>query len=98
MTIGIGTYIDYKYTDKTIGEALTKNAASGGFGLVASAVTAVILGKALVSNSIGWSVAGGIVVGTGVSWTFNRAYDNNFLGIQDGLDWKGQFIKLGVKL
>lgn len=91
LTIGIGAYIDYKNTDKTYGEALTKNAASGGAGLVASAVTAkVILGGALVSNPIGWSVAGGIVVGTGVSWTFNWAYDNNFLGIQDGLDWTGQ--------
>ncbi|QKY69799.1 T7SS effector LXG polymorphic toxin [Lentibacillus sp. CBA3610] len=91
LTIGVGTYIDYKNTDKTVGEAFTKNAASGGAGFIASAATAkIIMGGALVSNPVGWAVAGGVVVGTGVTWTFNWAYDNNFLGIQDGVDWAGQ--------
>ena len=31
-------------------------------------------------------------VGTAASWAFNKAYENNFLGLQDGLDAAGDWL------
>lgn len=96
VTIGVGTYMDYTYTDKTKGEAFTKNAAAGGSGALGMGITSsAVVGTAGVlgaSTPIGWAVLGGIAVGTGATWAFNYAYDNNLGGIQDGLDWAGQQI------
>lgn len=43
-----------------------------------------------MSNPGGWAVAAGIAGGTLLTWGFNKAYDSNFLGIQDGLDYVGE--------
>ncbi|MBO1003921.1 hypothetical protein [Pseudogracilibacillus auburnensis] len=100
LTIGYGIYIDYSHNDKTVGEAFSKNATGGGIGLGAGAVGyisvhagAVILGA---SNPVGWAIGGSIVLATGLTAGFNWAYDNNFGGMQDSLDWAGQQIDKGL--
>ncbi|WP_461182276.1 hypothetical protein [Virgibacillus kimchii] len=94
LTIGVGAYIDFKNTDKTAGEALTKNAAAGGTGLLTTAATSGIITEVAgffgATTPVGWALAGGLVVGTVATGLFNWAYDNNHLGIQTGLDWAGQ--------
>ncbi|GAB3799600.1 T7SS effector LXG polymorphic toxin [Virgibacillus kimchii] len=94
LTIGAGTYIDFKHNDKTAGEAFTKNATAGGIGFgVGMGTSAAITGIAALfgaATPVGWAIAGGVAVGSLVTWGFNWAYDSNFLGIQDGLDWAGQ--------
>ena len=87
---GIGMYDDLANKDKSVGEAITHNTTALGIGVAGSAIgtaaTAVLLG----SNPAGWAVLGGVAVGTGLVTAFNFAYDNNFLGLQDGLDYVGQ--------
>src|SRR5690625_3179063 len=94
LTIGVGSYIDYQHNDKTAGEAFTKNATAGGAGLLAGTGASLLIkgigGAFLASTPVGWAIAGGVVAGTVVTAAFNWAYDNNFFGIQDGLDWAGQ--------
>ncbi|GGK09379.1 hypothetical protein GCM10007063_34820 [Lentibacillus kapialis] len=55
----------------------------------------------LGSNPVGWAAIGiaaaGAAVGVGATMGFNYLYDNNILGIQDGLDWAGQQIDEGFK-
>lgn len=54
----------------------------------ASAVaTAFILG----SNPVGWAAVG-VGVSALVSWGFETAYENNFFGLQDGLDTAGKWL------
>jgi hypothetical protein len=55
---------------------------------------------ALGSNPVGWAAVGiaaaGVAVSVGATNLFNLAYENNFLGVQDGLDWAGQQIDKGL--
>ncbi len=94
LTIGYGTYQDYKNTDKTMGEAFTKNAASAGAGALGGvAVAGAIKAGALAvgaATPVGWTIVAGVAVGTVVTMGFNWAYDSNLFGLQDGLDWAGQ--------
>ncbi|WP_158591826.1 ribonuclease YeeF family protein [Oceanobacillus halophilus] len=87
---GIGMYQDIAQKDKTVGEAVSHNTAALGVGIGGNAVgmagTALLLG----SNPAGWAVLGGIAVGTTFTVGFNYMYDNNILGLQDGLDYVGQ--------
>lgn len=54
LTIGVGTYIDFKHNDKTAGEAFTKNATAGGTGLLTTAATsAFIKGVAVYAGGMG---------------------------------------------
>src|SRR5690625_1459592 len=97
VTIVAGTYWDYNLTDKTLGEAFAKNATGGGVGLLMTVgSSATIMGLTAASNPVGWAVVGGIAVGTAGTCTFNFAYDNNYGGIQDGVDWAGQQIDKGM--
>jgi len=101
--LGLETYIDFKNTDKTAGEALTKNAAAGGVGIGFGALgygTAKVLATTLaLSSPVGWAVTGSIVADTLFTAGFNLAYDNNILSIQDHLDGAGQYIdKVGEQI
>ncbi|MFD1169422.1 T7SS effector LXG polymorphic toxin [Oceanobacillus caeni] len=99
LSIGYGTMLDYKYSDKTVGEAVTKNTASTGAGLLAGWGTSTAItglgGAFLSATPVGWATLGSVAVGTLGTMTFNWAYDNNFFGIQDGLDWAGKQIDRG---
>lgn len=63
-----------------------------GIGWGAGTLAAAFFG----SNPIGWAAVGvgatAFLVGAGVSWVFNKAYDNNFLGLRDGLDAAGKTV------
>lgn len=87
LTVGVGTYIDYQNTDKTAGEAFTKNATEGGIGLAVGGIGYGVVHGIVVflgaSTPVGWAIA---VTG------FKYVYDNNFLRVKDGLDWAGQQI------
>jgi hypothetical protein len=92
---GIGMYDDLKNNDKTVGQAVSHNAASTGVGVGAGVLGALGVGL-LVSNPGGWAILGGMAVGSVSSILFDLAYQNNFLGLQDGLDWAGNKIDDGV--
>ncbi|WP_026909129.1 ribonuclease YeeF family protein [Paucisalibacillus globulus] len=84
----IGMYDDIANNGKTVGEAIAHNGAAAGVGLATNTIiTASIVG--LASNPVGWAVIGGVATGLFVTSLFNVAYENNWLGIQDGLDWIG---------
>ena len=93
-SFGLGWYEDVTKNGKTHGEAITHNGASLAVGTVMGGATTSILTTALftagVSNPVGWAVLGGMAVGTGLSFVFNYLYDENILGIQDGLDAVGK--------
>ncbi|MDK2802317.1 MAG: hypothetical protein KFW09_02945 [Oscillospiraceae bacterium] len=101
---GIAAYEGWKYNDKTVGQSISYGAATtgvsiagGAFGV--SAVSAAI-GLVFGTTPVGWaaaaataaSIAGvAVAVGIGIriSSGFEALYENNFLGLQDGLDWVG---------
>ncbi|MEC5425188.1 T7SS effector LXG polymorphic toxin [Virgibacillus sp. C22-A2] len=80
-----GMYEDTVKKDKTVGEAVAHNATSLLVGTGAVATTAFF-----VSNPVGWGVAGVIGIGVAATITFEYFYENNFRGLQTGLDWAGQ--------
>ncbi|MFD1335880.1 T7SS effector LXG polymorphic toxin [Oceanobacillus iheyensis] len=94
VSIVIGTYSDLTQTDKTAGEAIAKNTYSSGFGFLTGVGITVgfksLGAMGLISNPIGWALAGTVVGGTIATTLANWAYDNNFLNIQEGADWAGQ--------
>ena len=72
------------------------NGLSTGIGFGAAELTTVALGAFLGSNPVGWAAVGvataSFAIGVGVTWLFNKAYENNFLGLKDGLDTTGAFL------
>lgn len=99
---GYGMGVDLR-NGKTVGEATTHNTvATGlGWGTTAAAVKGLKVGTAFLigANPASWAAVGiaaaGTAIGVGVTMGFNYMYDNNILGIQDGLDWAGQQIDKG---
>ena len=93
---GLGMYDDMANKDKTVGQAVVHNGLSTGIGWGAAEVTTVIFGAFLGSTPVGWAAVGiaavSFAAGAGASWLFNKAYDNNFLGLQDGLDAAGEWL------
>ncbi|MDR1568446.1 MAG: LXG domain-containing protein [Streptococcaceae bacterium] len=87
---GLGMYDDMANNDKTFGQAVMHNGSALGFGAGASVL---LLG----SNPVGWAALGAIGVGVAAGALFNLAYDNNFLGMQDGLDFLGSKVDDGMK-
>lgn len=92
VNIFYGTYDDYMNTDKTLGQAGTKNIVDAAVtGLAsygaATAVTAIV-GSA---TPVGWAVIGGVVVGTVTSVTFNYLYEN-VEWVENSIDWAGEKI------
>ncbi|MGP4040979.1 T7SS effector LXG polymorphic toxin [Gracilibacillus sp. D59] len=85
VSAGVGMYEDLFEKDKTIGEAIAHNATSVGVGLAGGAIGGLVA-TGFAVTPIGWTVG----VGLAATWTFNYVYDNNVLGLQDGLDAAGQ--------
>lgn len=79
----LGYYDDVYNNDKTPGQAIAHNGAS----IAVSTGTGAGIGLAA-----GWIGLGAAAV---VGFTFNAAYNNNILGLQDGLDWTGEKIDEG---
>lgn len=88
VTTVIGMYDDMQNNNKTLGQAATHNIGGTGVAIGAS----ILVGTLVSSNPIGWGFAAGVLVGAGFNW----AYDNNFLGLQDGLDWAGDKVDDGL--
>ena len=90
---GLGMFDDMANKNKTVGQAVVHNGLSTGIGLGAgTAAAALVFG----TTPVGWAAAGAAAVafgvGTAASWAFNKAYENNFLGLQDGLDAAGDWL------
>ncbi|WP_157065210.1 hypothetical protein [Amphibacillus sediminis] len=61
------------------------NATSAGVGMAGGAIgTAIAAGFSI--TPVGWTIGAGLLA----TWGFNLAYNYNFLGVQDGLDYVGQ--------
>ena len=50
----------------------------------------------LSSNPVGWAIAGGIATGTLTAVVVDSAYQTNFLGTKDKVDWAGHQIDKGI--
>ncbi|GGC96378.1 T7SS effector LXG polymorphic toxin [Enterococcus wangshanyuanii] len=83
-----GIYDDVKNNGKTVGQGISHNVT----GTVLTVGGSMLVGALVSSNPIGWGFAAGVAIGAGFNW----AYDNNFLGLQDGLDWVGNKIDAGL--
>ncbi|MBC1936479.1 hypothetical protein HCA69_08890 [Listeria grandensis] len=88
VTTIIGIQDDMQNNDKSLGQAVTHNVVGTGLAIGSS----ILVGALVSSNPIGWGFAAGVLVGAGFNW----AYDNNFLGLQDGLDWAGDRLDDGL--
>lgn len=90
---GLGMYDDIVNKDKSIGQAVVHNGLSTGLSVGGGTLAAAVF---FGSNPIGWAaLAAGattFLVGTAISLGFNAAYENNFLGLKDGLDATGAFL------
>ncbi|MGY0691183.1 T7SS effector LXG polymorphic toxin [Virgibacillus sp. FSP13] len=102
LGFGVGMYNDIANNDKTWGEATTHNVVATGIGIGATVVAKGIItagAVALGATPVGWAAvgiaAGATAVGVVATSVFNFAYEHNFLGLQDGLDWAGQQIEDG---
>ncbi|UQW81647.1 hypothetical protein MNY58_00600 [Staphylococcus edaphicus] len=93
---GLGMYDDLKNENKTVGEATAHNTLTTGAGIGASLAAGVGI-TFLVSNPAGWAVLGGIAIGAGVAFGADIMYQNNTLGLKDGVDWTGHQIDKGIK-
>lgn len=78
---------------KTVGQAFVHSGASSFVGFLGGVAT----GFALGSNPVGWAGVASVAVGYGISKAFDAAYDSNFLGLRDGLDWLGSKVDDGIK-
>ncbi|NQM14681.1 hypothetical protein HO422_11515, partial [Streptococcus suis] len=91
LGFGLGMYNDIVNNDKTVGQALVHNGLSTGL----SWGTASLVGLAF-TNPVGWVAVGAGALSLAAGWTVSRlfdlAYDNNFLGLQDGLDTAGELL------
>ncbi|MCG1791639.1 hypothetical protein K4O76_02910 [Staphylococcus epidermidis] len=50
----------------------------------------------LSSNPFGWAIAGGIAAGILLSATVDLAYQTNWKGTRDKVDWAGHQIDKGI--
>ena len=88
----VGMYDDMVNNDKTVGEAVAHNGAAVGVGLGVGKATTIAYAVLMGTNPVGWAVLGGFALGIVATTFFNLAYENNWLGLQDGLDWVGEKI------
>ncbi|WP_088816363.1 MULTISPECIES: T7SS effector LXG polymorphic toxin [Listeria] len=97
---GLGMADDMMNDDKTLGEATVHSGTSTLVGVGAAAGGSFLTTTALVafgvSNPAGWAILGGAAVGFVAVKGFDYLYDNNILGIKDGLDWTGEKIDQGL--
>jgi hypothetical protein len=87
----VGMYDDVA-NNKTGGEALAHNVSLVGIGAGVSILGKGIVTVALGSNPGGWAIAACVAGTVAITTGFEIAYQNNFLGIQDGLDTVGRII------
>ena len=96
LGFGLGMYDDIVNKDKTVGQAIVHNGLSTGLTWGAGTLTTAVLTTFVVSNPVGWAAAGvaaaSVVAGTLASWGFETAYNNNFLGLRDGVDAVGDWL------
>ena len=97
---GLGMYDDMANKDKTVGQAVVHNGLSTGLtwgagSVTASGLTAVAVAT-LGTTPVGWAAVGIAAVGWGVGYLvgrgFDLAYNNNFWGLQDGIDAVGKWL------
>ncbi|WP_088815741.1 MULTISPECIES: T7SS effector LXG polymorphic toxin [Listeria] len=81
--IGIGTWQDVN-DGKTIGQGIAHGTFTAGAGLGGAGLTLVAF-----SNPGGWVASLAVGVGVAVSYGADWVYQNNFLKIQDGVDYVG---------
>ncbi|MBP2622605.1 hypothetical protein [Streptococcus oricebi] len=91
--LGVGIYNDITNENKTVGQAIVHNGISTGIGFGAGTTVATVV---FGSNPAGWAVAGAFLLGTGVSLLasqgFEWTYENNVLGVRDGVDKLGSVL------
>ena len=91
-----GMYDDMENDDKTFGEAVTHNIFTTGVSMGAGTLLTEVSLAFFAGTPAGWTILGaaalGVAAGTGASYL----YDNNVLGIRDGLDWLGGKIDEGI--
>lgn len=90
VSAGFGFYEDVTEKGKTVGEAVAHNGASVGIGLAAGAIGKGAVTLLAAGTPVGWGIVAGVAVGAVATWGFNYMYDNNILGLQDGLDAVGR--------
>ena len=95
LGFGLGMYDDIVNKDKTIGQAIVHNGLSTGLTWGAGAATTA-LAVAALSNPVGWAAVGvaaaSFAAGYIVNLAFETAYNNNFLGLRDGVDAVGDWL------
>ena len=87
---GIGMWDDMANKGKTFGQAFVHTGVSTA---IASYGGMLLFG----SNPVGWAGVATVATGYMLYKGFEWAYDTNFLGLQDGLDWVGNRIDDGIK-
>nr|WP_232806091.1 T7SS effector LXG polymorphic toxin [Staphylococcus caledonicus] len=94
MGIGfsLGMYDDLTNNNKTIGEAVAHNGLTTGVGVGATIVATV----ALSSTPVGWAILDGMATSTTLVALVDLAYQNNWQGVKDGVDWTGHQIDKGI--
>lgn len=99
LTIGgfaLGVKMDID-DGKTVGEAVSHNVISTGIGAGTSAFATFLITTVSTTTPIGWVVLGSAAVGTICTMVFESAYEANFCGLQDGLNWVGEKIDDGIE-
>lgn len=95
LGFGLGMYDDITNKDKTVGQAVVHNGVSTGLSLGTATGVATVATFILGSNPVGWAAVGVGVAAMGAStlvdWGFSTAYEENFLGVRDGLDTVGEW-------
>ncbi|MBA4537274.1 hypothetical protein H1Z61_08990 [Bacillus aquiflavi] len=86
-----GMYDDMVNSNRTAGQAIAHNATATAVGLGSSSFAATLIGGSS-TNPAGWAILGGVGAGLLATTIFNVAYENNWLGIQDALNWVGDRI------
>jgi len=88
---GIGVWDDIENGGMTTGEAVVHTGASTVVGLAASAGTTALI-TAIAGGPVGWAALAGVGVGYAAIKGFDWMYENNVMGMKDGLDAAGQWV------
>ena len=93
---GLGMFDDIANNSKSVGQATVHNGLSTGISWGAGTLASAVLTTFVVSNPVGWATAGvaaaSVAAGALANWGFETAYNNNFLGLRDGLDTAGKWV------
>ena len=96
LGFSLGMYDDIANKDKNWGQAFVHNGLSTGLSWGSGVGTTALITGLVVSNPVGWTAVGvagaSVAVSAFVSWGFEAAYNNNFLGLRVGLDAVGDWL------